>query len=413
MKQFFRMIRDPRFRLVYNEQRPFGEGPAPKRIRLNREGFTMVPGVKKKTLVHPGMLLAEHPSLEKGDLHAPIYGVITEVNARSVFVDAVNPADMEPGTFPEPPAPVDLLREGKEGEELVLTIKKMGVNTRSLGCRTKTLIVNALNPEPGVCWAEPMLAQHADEIRTGLELQRRLRRADEIIMAVPTGCSSPISGVKTVEVDPTYPNSVNELLIKEVTGEEAPPDVAAVGLHNVWSLGRVGTTGLPLMETVITIGTATEWANYIVKNGSLVGELLEFSHIALKSGDTILRGGPLRGESLDRLDRSITKGAYGFFVVNAGEVPPIEGDSACINCGACIQICPTRIDPRMLSRYAEFGKYNMSRKENFRLCVDCGLCGYVCIARRPVLQYIRLAVKRLAEEERLANLTPIEPVSKG
>ena len=125
MKQFFRMIRDPRFRLVYNEQRPFSEGPAPKRIRLNREGFTMVPGVKKKTLVHPGMLLAEHPSLEKGDLHAPIYGVITEVNARSVFVDAVNPADMEPGTFPEPPAPVDLLREGKEGEELVLTIKKM------------------------------------------------------------------------------------------------------------------------------------------------------------------------------------------------------------------------------------------------------------------------------------------------
>ena len=150
-----------------------------------------------------------------------------------------------------------------------------------------------------------------------------------------------------------------------------------------------------------------------MKNGSLVGELLEFSHITLKSGDTILRGGPLRGESLDRLDRSITKGAYGFFVVNAGEVPPIEGDSACINCGACIQICPTRIDPRMLSRYAEFGKYNMSRKENFRLCVDCGLCGYVCIARRPVLQYIRLAVKRLAEEERLASLTPVEPVSKG
>lgn len=412
MKQYFRMIRDPRFRLVYNEHRPFGMGPAPRRIRLNREGFSMVSGVKKKTMVYPGMLLAEHPSLEKGDLHSPIYGVITEVNARSVFVDAVDPSQAEPGTFPEPLEPVDLLKSGQEGEELVLTLKKMGVNTRSLGRRTKTLIVNALNPEPGVRWAEPMLTESADEIRTGLELQRRMHRAEEIMLAVPTGCAARFSGIRTVEVDPTYPNSVNELLIKEVTGEEAPPDVAAVGLHNVWSLGRTGTTGLPLTETVITIGTATEWANYIVKNGSLVGELLEFTHISLKSGDTILRGGPLRGESLDRLDRSITKGAYGFFVVNAGEVPPIEGDSPCINCGACIQICPTRIDPRMLSRYAEFGKYNMSRKENFRLCVDCGLCGYVCIARRPVLQYIRLAVKRLEEEERLSNLTPLEPVGK-
>lgn len=413
MKQYFQMIRDPRFRLVYNEHRPFGTGPEPKRIRLNREGFTIVAGVKKKTMVYPGMLLAEYPTLEKGDLHAPIYGTITEINARSIFVDAVDPSEVDPGTFPELPEPVDLLREGKEGEELVLAIKKMGVNTRSLGRRTKTLIVNGLNPEPGVRWAEPMLTEHADEIRTGLELQRRLHRADEIVLAVPTGCTARFAGIKTVEVDPTYPNSVNELLIKEVTGMEAPPDVAAVGLHNVWSLGRVGVTGLPLMETVITIGTSADWANYIVKNGSMVGQLLEFSNISLKSGDTILRGGPLRGESLDRLDRSITKGAYGFFVVNAGEVPPIEGDSPCINCGACIQICPTRIDPRMLSRYAEFGKYNMSRKENFRLCIDCGLCGYVCIARRPVLQYIRLAVKRLEEEERLSRLTPVEPVGRG
>lgn len=413
MKQYFQLIKDPRFRLVQNDHRPFIDGPAPRRVRLNREGFAMVPGVKKKTLVSPGTLLAEHPSPDKGDLHSPIYGVITEINARSVFVDAMDPAEAEPGAFPPLPEPADLLRQGLEGEELVSAVKKLGVNTRSLGRRAKTLIVNALNPEPGVRWAEPMLVEHADEIRAGLELQRRFRRADEILLAVPTGCSVRFSGIRAVEVEPVYPNSVNELLIKEVTGEEAPPDVAAVGLHNVWSLGRVALTGLPLTETVITIGTASNWANFVVKNGSLVGELLEFLHISLQNGDTILRGGPLRGESLDRLDRSITKGAYGFFVVNAGEVPPIEGDSACVNCGACIVACPTRIDPRMLSRYAEFGKYNMSRKENFRLCVDCGLCGYVCIARRPVLQYIRLAVKRLEEEERLAGLTPLEPVGKA
>jgi electron transport complex protein RnfC len=75
-------------------------------------------------------------------------------------------------------------------------------------------------------------------------------------------------------------------------------------------------------------------------------------------------------------------------------------------------VCSARIDPRMLSRYAEFNKYDMSRKENFHLCVDCGLCSYVCIARRPVLQYIRLAVNKLRQEEAMAKLTPIVPVSK-
>lgn len=412
MKQYFQMIKDPRFHLVYHEQRPFGPGPEPKKLRLNREGFTMAAGVRKKTMVYPGMLLAEHPSLEKGDLHSPVYGMVTEVNARSVFVEAVDPSQAEPGTFPAPIAPIDLLHSSMEGEELVLAVKKLGVNTRSLGAKVDTLIINGLNPEPGVRWAEPMLAEHAEEIHAGIELQRRFRRAGEIILAVPAGCPSRLPGIKTVEVDPTYPNSVNELLIKEVTGEEAPEGIAAVSLHNVWSLGRVAVTGLPLTETVITIGTSSDWANYIVKNGSMVGELLEFSGITLKSGDTILRGGPLRGESLDRLDRSITKGAYGFFVVNEGEIPPIEGDSPCINCGACIQICPTRIDPRMLSRYAEFGKYNMSKKENFRLCIDCGLCGYVCIARRPVLQYIRLAIKKLEEEERISRLTPLQPAGR-
>ena len=116
--------------------------------------------------------------------------------------------------------------------------------------------------------------------------------------------------------------------------------------------------------------------------------------------------------SLDQLDRSITKGTQGFFVVRKGTIPPMEGDSICVNCGACLLVCPTRIDPRMLSRYAEFNKYGMSRKENFHLCVDCGLCSYVCIARRPVLQYIRLAVSKLRQEEAMAKLTPIVPVSK-
>lgn len=412
MKKRFGILSDPRFHLVYEEHRPFSDGPAPGKIRLNREGFTVVPGVKKKTVVYPGMLLAEHPSLEKGDLHAPIFGIITEISVRSIFIDALNESELDRSTYVLP-EPRYLLSENISGEELILTVKRMGVNTRSLGRHTTTLIINGLNPEPGVTWAEAMLEDHCREIQAGLELHRRFHRAEKLLLAVPDGVQVSFDGVEIVHVKPEYPNSIDQLLIREVTGQENPQGFAVVGIHNVWSLGRVAVTGLPLMETVITIGAVGNQANYIVKNGSLVGELMAFAGVSLKNGDTILRGGPLRGESLDKLSRSITKGSYGFFVVPAGEVPPMEGNSSCVNCGACIRVCPTRIDPRMLSRYAEFARYEYSRKENFRLCVDCGLCGYVCIARRPVLQYIRLAISKLEQEDAMSRLTPVVPVSKG
>ena len=163
-------------------------------------------------------------------------------------------------------------------------------------------------------------------------------------------------------------------------------------------------TGLPLIESVITLGSYTHSGNYIVKEGSMLGELLEFAHITLNSGDTLVRGGPLRGESIDRLDRSITKGSTGVFVVEAGTVPPMEGHSPCINCGACVLICPARLSPSMLSRNAEFALHERCREEHVDCCLECGLCGYVCIARRPVLQYIRLAKHKLAQADEARRL---------
>ncbi len=392
MRQRFQILSDPRFRLVYNEARSFIDGPAPKKVRLNRENFNLVDGVKKKTKVYPGMLLATHPSIDKGDLHSPMYGEITEINHRSIFIDAVDQEGIEGQV-----EPIDVLAEGKEGEELILQMKQMGVNTKSLGQEVDTLIINGLNPDPGVTWAEPMLTQNGHNLHAGIELHKRLARAKHIVLAVPKGMHVSYDNIDVVCIEPEYPKSVNALLIKEVTGKENPEGVGAVGLHNIWSLGRVGVTGLPLMETVITIGSQTKWANYIVKNGMWIGQLLEYAGIELRDGDIISRGGPLRGECLDRLDRSITKGTTGLFVVESGTVPPMEGHSPCINCGACVQVCPAHLNPSTLSRYAEFANYNACLAEHSTHCLECGLCGYVCIARRPVLQYIRLANAKIKE----------------
>ena len=202
MKQRFQILNDPRFHLVYGVTQRFSYGPSPKLVRLNREGFTLVPGLKRKTPVYPGMLLGEHPAPDKGDLFASIHGEISEITERSVFLAATDPSKDAPEV-----EPVDLLGQGLEGDELALAVKKMGVNTRSLGRRCKTLIINALNPDPGVTWAEPMLVSHVENLRTGMELHRRMARADNVILAVPKGSKVAYEGIPLAYVEPEYPTA--------------------------------------------------------------------------------------------------------------------------------------------------------------------------------------------------------------
>ena len=394
MKELFTMLTDPRFHLVSNVRERFETAPAPTFVRLNREDFVLDEGVRKKMLIHPYMHLATHPSPLKGDLFAPIYGEITDITERSIFAKAIEPSP-ELVAACEAVRETDILALSERGKELGCILKHLGLNTKSLGQDCETLVVNGLNPDPGVTWSEPMLLTHTRTFFAGMAMLKRLSPAKRIVLAAPAELKLKYHDIEVVGVPSHYPASVNALVIKAVTGRERPEGVGIVGLHNVWSLGRVAMTKKPLVESVITIGSMNFSANYIVREGSTLGELLAHAGITLNNGDTLVRGGPLRGESIDKLDRSVTKGSTGVFLVEKGSIPPMQGHSPCVSCGSCVAICPARLRPDMLSRYAEFGLHERCLEQYITSCLECGLCGYVCIARRPVLQYIRLAKAKL------------------
>lgn len=402
MKELFTLINDPRFHLQYGVTQRFSPGPEPSHVRLNRENCALCEGVKKNVRVFPHMRLAVHDDPRKGDLFSPIFGTITEITGLSIFIRAMEP-DEELRAQAAAVEKTDLFALPERGEALRPVLKALGLNTRSLGQSCDTLIINGLNPDPGVTWAEPMLLTHHETFQRGLEMLRRFSSARRIVLAAPRKMRLQYHDLEVVGVDAHYPASINQIVVKAVTGKERPAGVGVVGLHSLWSLGRVARTGMPLVETVVTLGGMRHSGNYIVKAGSTLGELLAHANIELKSGDTVVRGGPLRGESVDNLERSVTRGSTGVFVVEAGTIPPMKGHSPCINCGACVSICPARLDPRFLSRYAEFIMYERCLDEHIDACLECGLCGYVCINRRPVLQYIRLAKHRLAEMKAAGN----------
>lgn len=405
MRPQLQILLDPRFRLVHNVTQRFSDGPEGdmcEEIRLTRTGLTLDPAIKKKAAVSEGTLVATDPSPDIGNLFSPVHGDITDITERYVMI-APRPALP---TDPEVHAP-DL--EGLDGDELVQALKHWGVDTRQLSRACDTLIINALNPEPGITWAEPMLASHVRNLEAGLALHQRISRAKRIIVALPKGMQASYPGMEIAYIDPVYPNSLDQLVRAKIMGSENPTSTEVVGIHTLWGLGRIVITGKPLMETVLTVNSKHHTGNYRIKDGTRVCDLLRIANVQVNPGDTVVVGGPLQGQSIAQLTRGLSKNSTGLFVVEADSIPQLDGDVACVNCGACTMVCPARLAPDLLSRYAEFARYDRCRAEHIEACMECGLCGYVCLARRPVLQYIRLAKEKLAAEK---TLVPIEPLSK-
>ncbi len=373
---------------------PLIQAPDPGLVRLNREGFALDPSVKKKARVFPYMYLGTHPDPVKGDLFSPIYGDVIDVTEKSVIITACEPDD-ELKNLASAVEKTEVKALPVNGGELCLALKKLGLDTGFLAQQCDTLIISGLNPDPGVAWAESVIKCHTGHLLDGFEILRRISPAKKIIFAIPESMEFDHPGIETARVPSRYPASVAPLLVKAVTGKEMPEGVGVAGLHDIWSLGQIVQTGLPLVDTVMTIGTMEKSGSYIVRDGSAIGGLLDFAGLEMKEGDTVVLGGPLRGESLDSSDSSVAKDSSGLFVVEQGTFAPVEGNSPCVECGSCTAVCPARLRPDMLSRYAEFGLQDRCHEEYITSCMECGLCGYVCIARRPVLQYIRLAKRRL------------------
>lgn len=381
------------FLLTSGDKGNFQDGPVPAFVRIPLDGHS-TKTVKKKAEVFPGMLVAEHKNGKVADAFASIAGVVTEVTETYVAIKAQAPAAPAEGEEPAvtEAAPVSLA--GLEGDALTTALKGLGIDTRPLRRKCDTLIINGLNPEPGLVFAESLLAEYKEVLETGLAVLKRISPAGQIVFAVPEGTDATFTGASTVGVNAVYPNSCPELLAARVIGSERLQGVHVLDLHTLFNLGRAADTGTPLTETVVTV----QGVNTMLAIGTPVGAVLEHAGLSVEDGDSIILGGPMRGEATCDLDRGIGAETTGVFLIKRGTFPPVE-DHACISCGECLKHCPSRINPSLIGRYAEFSMLELCKAEHIDVCMECGLCAYYCVARRPMLQYIRLAKHQIALDE--------------
>lgn len=318
----------------------------------------------------------------KGDIHSPVGGKVSYVDAYRITIVAENNDVV---------APVNL--DGLPGDDLKRKLLELGGDIPDADS-VSTVIINGVDADTDVLTRQHMLTSSSGTLERGLAAITVLYTPRETVLATLPGIQLSLPEVLRSIISDQYPAGLDPMVVKAVTGKESPEDTVIIGLETVYHLGRIMETGLPVLDTMLTVNGQVK----TVPIGMPVGELLRLEGDHVLDQDRIVLGGVMRGTAAVMVSQGVDRTVSAVSIVR--NPTPVAMDAACVGCGECVRRCPARLDPAMLTNYAEFGMYDKAAKEHVNACFECGLCGYFCIARRPMLQYIRLAKNELAVAQR-------------
>ena len=110
---------------------------------------------------------------------------------------------------------------------------------------------------------------------------------------------------------------------------------------------------------------------------------------------------PMMGFALYDLHVPCTKTTSAFLFLEHDAVSEAqEIQTACINCGRCVSVCPGHVLPARLAKLAERGDMAGFEALDGMECCECGCCSYICPAKRPLTQSIKSMRKMVLASRR-------------
>jgi electron transport complex protein RnfC len=165
-----------------------------------------------------------------------------------------------------------------------------------------------------------------------------------------------------------------------------------VVLHNVGSAYagyEACVYNRPLTERILTLSGEGmgKPANLRVRIGTPAAELLAHCGFDAERTRKLLVGGPMMGLPQKDADFVITKGTTAVIALTDAWDRP---HGPCIRCARCVKGCPSGLVPCELSILGEADRLLDMAGVNVLDCIECGVCTYVCPAKRPIVQWIRI-----------------------
>lgn len=375
------------------------------------------PGARAEWVVDTGEAVSEDQVLARGlrpedlPVHSPIPGTIIEFREITLPGGVVSSSALVQlqGEFRRTGRPT----AKKEwalvpDEELRERIRAAGIFLESSSLDPRrvldsfpspldALVINALQPEPYLTLSLHLQDERAEDLAEGVRmLQKLFRPAETHFVADPEHpetwqrtFAAYLDGISLHALQFKYPQAQEGLLLKTIgvrTESVRARKVLVLDAASVLAVRDAVVEGKPQIEkTVVVSGKGVrEPGAYRVRIGTPLFQLLKDAG-GLQPGDhRILVGGPFQGLPVDHLSVPVLKSTSAVLVLSKDEVNA-SLERPCIRCGECVLCCPVGLEPLNLHKALTLGNPELARQEGLSLCIECGICSYVCPSRIPLV----------------------------
>ena len=392
-------------------------------------GDPAIPVVRKGDAVKVGTLIAEAGGIISAPIYSSVSGTVLKIdtvsdetgNARPSIVINVEGDEWEPSI--DRSNNLETLAEYTEltPDEIINRIKWAGVTgmggagmptyvklTTMPYTKAECVILNGVECEPYITADYRLMTERADEVLVGLDLLMRAAKVERGYIGIGANMPSAIAlmqqkaanddRVEIVPLQAKYPQGGEKQLVDAVLHRQvpAPPAVTAnvgaivINVATAFAVYEAVMKHKPLFERYVTVSgkEMAHPANFLVRIGTPIRQLIDACGGLPVSDNKILWGGPMRGVSLDTLDVPVVKGLAGLTIMSGSEVHR-HTPEPCIRCAKCVDVCPMGLEPYLLARLSMLKKRQRAEREQITSCIECGSCQFACPSYRPLLDYIR------------------------
>ena len=436
------MLRTFRLGGIHPPENKLSAAVAPQPLALPREviipigqhiGAPAVPVVAKGDLVKVGSVIAKTGGFVSANIHSSVTGKVTKIDAvydaggykrPAIIIAVAAEEEWEEGIDRSPELVRDCTLSPQEITSAIAAAGVVGLGGATFpthvklapppGAKAELLIVNAVECEPYLTSDHQLMLTKAPEILVGVQL---LMRALEVCRAVigieankpdaialMTRLAKDYPGVEVMPLKVQYPQGgekqlIDAVLRRQVKSGALPISAGAVvqNVGTVFAVYEAVQKHKPLIERIVTVtGKHLERpANYLVRIGTPIQELITASGGLPEDTGKIIGGGPMMGKALLSPEIPVTKGTSGVLLLPREESvrQPMR---ACIRCAKCVNVCPMGLNPTYLMRDVQYADWEQVERGYVLDCIECGSCSYTCPSHRPLLDFIRVGKQRVS-----------------